>query len=170
MEKIIDDKIVELIKNNENIPISEISRILGIPEEEIERRIRSFSDARQKILIVDDEMATLRPLKRALEAEDYTVLEACDGYEAIEKSKAEMPELIILDLMLPGMDGIEVCSRLKKDARTEKIPVIMLTAKDEVRNKVKGLEIGADDYVAKPFNLNELKARIKSVLRRSRDV
>lgn len=170
MGKNIDDKIVELIKNNEDISSSEISQILGIPEEEVERRIRSFSDARQKILIVDDEMATLRPLKRSLEAEDYTVLEACDGYEAIEKSKAEIPELIILDLMLPGMDGIEVCSRLKKDALTEKIPVIMLTAKDEVRDKVKGLEIGADDYVAKPFNLNELKARIKSVLRRSRDV
>lgn len=170
MKKNIDDKIIELVKNNENISNSEISRILGIPEKEVDRRIRSFSDARQKVLIVDDEMATLLPLKRSLEAEGYIVIEACDGYEAIEKSKAEMPELIILDLMLPGMDGIEVCNQLKKDALTEKIPIIMLTAKDEVRDKVEGLEIGADDYVTKPFNLNELKARIKSVLRRSRDI
>ena len=170
MKKNIDDKIIELIKNNEDISSPEISRILGIPEKEIEKRIRSFSDTRQKILIVDDEMATLLPLKRSLESEGYIVIEACDGYEAIKKSKSEMPELIILDLMMPGMDGIEVCNQLKKDALTEKIPVIMLTARDEVRDKVEGLETGADDYVTKPFNLNELKARIKSVLRRSRDI
>jgi two-component system alkaline phosphatase synthesis response regulator PhoP len=169
MKKNIDDKIVELVKNNENISNSEISRILGIPEKEVERRIRSFSEVRQKILIVDDEMATLLPLKRSLEAEDYIVIEAYDGYEAVEKSKTEVPELIILDLMLPGMNGFEVCSQLKKDVHTEKIPVIMLTAKDEVHDKVEGLEIGADDYVTKPFNLNELKARIKSVLRRSKE-
>jgi two-component system alkaline phosphatase synthesis response regulator PhoP len=169
MKKKIDDKIVELIKNNENISNSEISRILGLPEEEVERRIRNFSDARQKILIVDDEMATLLPLKRSLEAEGFMVIEAYDGYEAVEKSTTEMPELIILDLMLPGMNGFEVCSQLKKDAHTEKIPVIMLTAKDEVHDKVEGLEIGADDYVTKPFILNELKARIKSVLRRSKE-
>jgi len=170
MNKSIDDKIVELIKNNENISSSEISRILNISEKEVERRIRSFSDVRQKIMIVDDEMATLLPLKRSLESEDYLVIEAYDGYEAIKKAKTEMPELIILDIMLPGMDGIETCSQLKKDVLTEKIPIIMLTAKDEVRHIVKGLEIGADDYVTKPFNLNELKARIKSVLRRSKEI
>ncbi len=170
MNKSIDDKIVELIKNNENISSSEIARILKITEKEVEKRIRSFSDTRKKIMIVDDEMATLLPLKRSLESEDYIVIEAYDGYEAIKKAKTEMPELIILDIMLPGMDGIETCSQLKKDVLTEKIPIIMLTAKDEVRHVVKGLEIGADDYVTKPFNLNELKARIKSVLRRSREI
>jgi two-component system alkaline phosphatase synthesis response regulator PhoP len=170
MNKSIDDKIIELIKNNENISSSEISRNLEIPEKEVERRIKSFSDTRQKVMIVDDEMATLLPLKRSLESEDYIVIEAYDGYEAIKKAKSEMPELILLDIMLPGMDGIEVCRQLKEDVFTEKIPVIMLTAKDEVRHKVKGLEIGADDYVTKPFNLNELKARIKSVLRRSKDI
>jgi len=124
MNKSIDDKIVELIKNNENISSSEISRILNISEKEVERRIRSFSDVRQKIMIVDDEMATLLPLKRSLESEDYLVIEAYDGYEAIKKAKTEMPELIILDIMLPGMDGIETCSQLKKDVLTEKIPII----------------------------------------------
>ncbi len=170
MKNNIDNKIVELIKNNENISSSEISRILGIPEKEIEKRIKSFSDIRQKILIVDDEMATLLPLKRSLESEGYIVIEARDGYEAIKRSKSEMPELIILDLMMPGMDGIEVCNQLKKDSLTEKIPVIMLTARDEVRDKVEGLETGADDYVTKPFNLNELKARIRNILKRSREI
>lgn len=164
----IDNKIIELIKTDENISGVEISRILGIPEKEVAERVRNFSDTRPKILIVDDEMDTLIPLKRSLEAEDYIVLEAYEGNEAMRKSKAEIPDLILLDLMLPGMDGYEVCSRLKKDARTENIPVIMLTARDEVRDKVEGLDIGADDYVTKPFNLNELKARIKSALRRTR--
>ncbi len=166
----IEDTIVELIKNNENISNSEISKKLGIPEKEVERRIKHLSDVRQKIMIVDDEMATLLPLKRSLEAEGYVVIEAVNGYEAMEKSKIEMPELIVLDLMLPGIDGFEVCSQLKKNPLTEKIPVIMLTAKDEVRDKVEGLDLGADDYVTKPFNLNELKARIRNVLKRSREI
>jgi two-component system alkaline phosphatase synthesis response regulator PhoP len=170
MTKNIDDKIVELIRNNENISSSDISRILGIPEKEVERRIRGFSDVRQKIMIVDDEMATLLPLKRSLEAEGYIVIEAVNGYEAIEKSKTELPELIVLDLMLPGIDGFDVCTQLKKDTLTEKIPVIMLTAKDEMRDKVEGLQMGADDYVTKPFNLNELKARIRNILKRSREI
>ena len=113
MNKNIDDKIVELIGKNENISNREISRIIGILEKEVERRIKAFSDIRQKILIVDDEIATLLPLKRSLEAEGYSVIEAVNGYEAIEKSKTEFPELIILDLMLPGIDGFEVCVSLK---------------------------------------------------------
>ncbi len=163
----IDKKILELIKHDENISSSEISHKLGIPKDIVEKRIRDFSDTRQRILIVDDEMDALLPLKRSLEAEDYIVLEAYDGSEAIKKSKSEIPDLILLDIMLPGMDGYEVCSRLKKDPLTGKIPVIMLTAKDEITDKVEGFEIGADDYVTKPFNLTELKARIKSVLRRT---
>jgi two-component system alkaline phosphatase synthesis response regulator PhoP len=169
MNKNIGDKIVELIKKNENISNKEISRIIGIPEKEVETHIRSFSDSREKIMIVDDEMSTLLPLKRSLEAQGYIVIEAYDGYQAIEKAKTEKPELIVLDLMLPGIDGFEVCAQLKKDEITEKIPVIMLTAKDEVRDKVEGLEMGADDYITKPFNLNELKARIKNVLKRSKE-
>jgi len=169
MNKNIDDKIIELIKKNEKISNKEISGIMGIPEKEVETRIRGFSDARPKIMIVDDEMSTLLPLKRSLEAQGYIVIEAYDGYQAIEKSKTEIPELIILDLMLPGIDGFEVCVQLKKDEITGKIPVIMLTARDEVRDKVVGLEMGADDYITKPFNLNELKARIKNVLKRSKE-
>ncbi|VVB95176.1 Chemotaxis protein CheY [uncultured archaeon] len=163
----IDEKILELVRKDEKIPNKEISRILGIPEEEVAARIGKFSDTRYKILIVDDEMDTLLPLKRSLEVEDYLVIEAFDGQEAINKTRTEIPDIILLDLMLPGMDGYEVCARLKKDEFTKNIPIIMLTARDTKRDTVKGLETGADDYVAKPFNLNELKARIKSVLRRS---
>lgn len=164
----IDEKILEAIKRNETISAPELSRILGIPEEEVSARIRNFSDTRYKILIVDDEMDTLLPLKRSLQVEDYNIISASNGYEAIDKAKTEIPDLVLLDLMMPEMDGYEVCARLKKDARTKNIPIIMLTARDAVRDKVKGLDIGADDYVTKPFNLNELKARIKTALRRSK--
>ena len=162
----IDKKIIELIKKNEKISNSEISRMLGIRELEIAERIENISDTRSKILLVDDEIDTLLPLKMSLEAEDYLVLGASNGFEALELAKTNIPDLILLDIMMPGMDGYEVCAQLKKDPVMRNIPVIMLTAKDAVREKVKGLDIGADDYVTKPFNLNELKARIKSVMRR----
>jgi two-component system alkaline phosphatase synthesis response regulator PhoP len=165
----IDNKIIELIKKNEKISNSEISRILGIREVEIAERIENFSDTRSKILLVDDEIDTLLPLKMSLEAEDYLVLGASNGFEALELAKTNIPDLILLDIMMPEMDGYEVCAQLKKDPVMRNIPVIMLTAKDAVREKVKGLDIGADDYVTKPFNLNELKARIKSVMRRFGD-
>ena len=169
-KKNIDKRIIELIQQDENISYSKISQIVGIPEKDIEEKIKNFSDIREKILIVDDEMSTLMPLKRSLESEDYAVVEAYDGHEAIKKANEEIPDLIILDLMLPGMDGIEVCQHLKTDTQTEKIPIIMLTAKDNINDKVEGLQIGADDYVTKPFVLKELKARIKSVMRRSGNI
>ncbi len=165
-EDAIDKKIIELIEKYEKISNSEISNILGIPEDEIAQRIEKFSDTRSKILIVDDEIDTLLPLKRSLEVENYLVEGASNGHEALMKVKNDVPDLILLDLMMPEMDGYEVCTRLKNDEMTKNIPIIMLTAKDAVRDKVKGLDIGADDYVTKPFNLNELKARIKSALRR----
>ncbi|MCZ7382472.1 MAG: response regulator [Candidatus Methanoperedens sp.] len=115
-------------------------------------------------------MDTLLPLKKSLEAGGYIVVEALNGQEALNMVKDEIPDIILLDIMLPGMDGYEVCSRLKNNALTKNIPIIMLTARDNVKEKVKGLETGADDYVAKPYNLHELKARIKSVLRRSRNM
>ncbi len=166
----LDDKILELIKNDETISNREISRKLGIPEEEVSARIENFSDTRPTVMIVDDEMDTLLPLKRSLEVENYKIIEAYNGQEAIEKARTEIPDLVLLDLMLPGMDGYDVCNLLKKSISTKNIPIIMLTAKDTVRDTVKGLDTGADDYVTKPFNLNELKARIKSVLRRSRNI
>ncbi len=163
----IDDRIIELLKHDGTISSLEISRKLGISEEDVEARIGNLSDTRPKVLIVDDEIDTLLPLKKSLEVEGYIVVEALNGQEALNKVRNEIPDIILLDLMLPGMDGYEVCTRLKNNALTRNIPIIMLTARDYVKDRVKGLEIGADDYVAKPFNLHELKARIKNVLRRS---
>jgi two-component system alkaline phosphatase synthesis response regulator PhoP len=166
----IDDRILQLIKKDSNISNNEISRIIGIPENEIATRIRNISDTRPIILIVDDDMDSLLPLKRSLERENYKVVEAYNGQEAILKATAETPDVILLDLMMPGMDGYEVCNRLKKEITSKNTQIIMLTARDDVGDKVRGLELGADDYVTKPFNLSELKARIKTALRRTNNL
>jgi len=162
-----DRRIVEMLQKDATLSYGEIAERLGITEREVEGRIRRLSDTRTKILIVDDELDTLLPLKRALEMEDFNVIEAQDGVEALEKVRAEIPDLVLLDLMLPKINGFEVCQRLKQDEATSAIPIIMLTAKGETSDKVEGIEIGADDYVTKPFDLAELKARIKAVLRRT---
>jgi len=162
-----DRKIVEMLQKNAMLSYDAIAEQLGITESEVEKRIKRLSDTRTKILIVDDELDTLLPLKRALEMEDFNVIEAQDGAEALEKVRSEIPDLLLLDLMLPKLNGFEVCQRLKKDDATNSIPIIMLTAKGETSDKIKGIEIGADDYVTKPFDLDELKARIKAVLRRT---
>ena len=162
----IDKKIVTIIEKEPDKSYKQIAEQLQITETEVEERVERLSDMRLKMLIVDDELDTLIPLKRTLEAEDYQVLEASDGMEAIEKTRSEHPDLILLDLMMPGMDGIEVCKVLKEDPSTNDIPILMLTAKGDVEDKIGGIEIGADDYVTKPFDLGELKARIKMILRR----
>lgn len=118
-----------------------------------------------KILVVDDEQSIRELLEFNLKKNGYETLTAADGGEALQK--AEGTDLILLDLMLPEIDGIEVCRRLKTAARTADIPIIMLTAKAEEVDRIIGLEMGADDYVAKPFSMRELMARIKAVLRRS---
>lgn len=118
-----------------------------------------------KILVVDDEQSIRELLEFNLKKNGYETLTAADGREALQK--AEGTDLILLDLMLPEIDGIEVCRRLKAAARTADIPIIMLTAKAEEVDRIIGLEMGADDYVAKPFSMRELMARIKAVLRRS---
>ncbi len=165
----ISGKILSLMEENPDITIKEISESLSVSEDLIEETLRKMSDARQKILIVDDEMDALLALKVALEAEGYNIVEAKDGYEAIDTAHSENPDVILLDLMIPGIDGFEVCRQLKSDPVYSHIPVIMLTARGEIDDKVEGIELGADDYVTKPFNLKELKARIKMILRRNQD-
>lgn len=122
-----------------------------------------------KILVVDDEYHIVELVKFNLESNGYTVVEASDGSEALSKAKEESPDLILLDIMLPIIDGTEVCKKLKSDISTESIPIIMLTAKSDEMDKIIGLEIGADDYMTKPFSVRELLARIKAVLRRRTD-
>ena len=168
-QKQIDQEILRLIEQQPDITNKEIARILSLPENMIEDLLEELSDTRQKILIVDDELDALTALKRALEADNYNIVEAADGLSAIEKVKTEKPDVVLLDLMMPEMDGIEACKHLKSDPKYKHIPIIMLTAKGEIDNKIEGIEMGADDYVTKPFNLHELKARIKMVLRRAQD-
>ncbi|SHH63891.1 response regulator transcription factor [Desulfosporosinus lacus] len=118
------------------------------------------------ILVVDDEEPILELLRFNLEKEGYLVCVAKDGQEALERVEKEQPDLVVLDLMLPGMDGLEVCRRIRLIPKYQQIPIIMLTAKGEVIDKVLGLELGADDYMTKPFSPRELLARIKARLRR----
>lgn len=121
----------------------------------------------ETVLIVDDEQDLRRLLGYFLKKEGYEVLEAATGEEALNLAREDPPDLIILDLMLPGIDGIEVCRLLKRNESTVSIPIIMLTAKGAEADIVKGLETGADDYVPKPFSTAVLVARVKSLLRRS---
>jgi two-component system alkaline phosphatase synthesis response regulator PhoP len=121
---------------------------------------------RKNILIVEDEKDIIEVLRYYLEKENYRIHVAQDGFNALELASKIIPNLILLDLMLPRLDGIETCRRLKADERLRDIPVIMVTAKAEEADKIKGLEIGADDYVTKPFSAKELVARVKAHLRR----
>jgi DNA-binding response OmpR family regulator len=122
----------------------------------------------ERILVVEDEPDLRSLLDRSLEDAGYRVSLAEDGIEALEKAMTEPLDLVLLDLMIPHIDGIEVCRRLKRDSRTARVPVIMLTARQEPVDRITGLELGADDYVTKPFNLRELVLRVGAVLSRSR--
>ena len=118
-----------------------------------------------KILVVDDETYIVELVKFNLEKEGYRVIVAFDGMHALEMVKEENPHLILLDIMLPGMDGLEVCRTLKQDLNYNTIPIIMLTAKGDEFDTVLGLEMGADDYIKKPFSPREMVARVKARLR-----
>jgi len=118
-----------------------------------------------KILVVDDEPDAVELIAFNLKAAGYEVVTAADGEEALKKARSVNPSLIILDLMLPEVDGLEVCKILRRDAKTSALPIIMLTAKAAELDRVLGLELGADDYVAKPFSPRELVLRVKRLLR-----
>src|SRR6476619_8269018 len=117
-----------------------------------------------KILIVDDEPTIVELLEEHLRSEGYETNHAYSGEEALQLLDSDVPDLVILDLMLPGMDGYEVCRLMQKDARLNHIPVIMLTARSAVPNKVLGYQRGADDYVVKPFDPDELSVRVRAQL------
>jgi two-component system alkaline phosphatase synthesis response regulator PhoP len=121
---------------------------------------------KERILVVDDEEDLLELIKYNLSKEGYRTSGVGTGEEAIRRARSDLPDLVVLDLLLPNVDGLEVCRVLKNDARTKHIPVVMLTAKGEEADMVTGLEMGADDYLAKPFSPRVLIARIKAVLRR----
>ncbi len=123
----------------------------------------------KKILVVDDEEDILNLLSYNLEKAGFLVVTAEDGPEALELAVKEVPDLILLDIMLPNMEGTEVLKRLKADASTEGTPVIMLTAKGEEIDRIVGFELGADDYITKPFSPRELILRVRAIFKRTRD-
>ena len=122
---------------------------------------------KEKVLVVDDEEHIVELIKFNLESAGYEVFTANNGIDAVDVAIENRPKLILLDLMLPGMDGFDVCKELKRNRETKNISVIMLTAKSEELDKILGLELGADDYITKPFSVREMLARVKAVLRRS---
>jgi phosphate regulon transcriptional regulator PhoB len=122
----------------------------------------------REVLVVEDEPDIRRLVVLHLERDGFRCRTAANGLDALREAKANVPELVVLDLMLPGLDGLEVCRRLRSDASTAGVPIIMLTAKSDEVDRVVGLEVGADDYVAKPFSPKELVARVRAVLRRAR--
>ena len=124
------------------------------------------SNMAEKVLIIDDEEHIVELIKYNLESSGYKTYEAYNGIDGLKIARKELPDLILLDLMLPGIDGLEVCKRLRADDKLKQVPIIMLTAKSEEIDKILGLELGADDYITKPFSIRELNARIKAVLRR----
>src|SRR5438132_2876262 len=121
---------------------------------------------KQKILIVDDEPEAVELVEFNLKQAGYDVASAVDGAEALKKTRALLPSLIVLDVMLPELDGLEVCRMLRRDPATAAIPIIMLTAKAAEIDRVLGLELGADDYLTKPFSPRELVLRVKNLLKR----
>ena len=126
-------------------------------------------NSRGTILVIDDERDLIELVRYNLDKEGFDVLAASDGTSGLEIATKHKPDLVVLDLMMPGMDGLDVCRRMRADDRTRRIPVIMLTAKAGETDRIVGLEMGADDYVTKPFSPRELVARVKAVLRRTSD-
>jgi len=120
----------------------------------------------KQIFVVEDEKDIVELLTYNLEKDGYRVLSEMDGAAALKKIPEKMPDLVLLDLMLPKVDGLTICKTLKSNPRTAHIPVVMLTAKGEESDKIVGLELGADDYMTKPFSVKELLARVRAVLRR----
>ncbi len=118
----------------------------------------------KKILIVDDEPTLVATLRYSLERDGFEVISADNGESAVSSARSHRPDLIVLDLMLPGLDGLQVCRTLRREMQ---VPILMLTAKSEEIDKVLGLELGADDYVTKPFSMREVMARVRALLRRA---
>ena len=147
-----------------------LTYILKIAENGNVLRLRIM--ANEKILIVDDEEDVLELVRYNLNRSGYQIETASSGEEALSKARKSSPDLIILDLMLPGIDGLEVCKKLKGDIKTEHIPIVMLTAKGDESDIVTGLELGAEDYITKPFSPKVLIARVRRILHRavSRDL
>jgi DNA-binding response OmpR family regulator len=127
----------------------------------------TVEETMSKVLVVEDEETLLRNLAEKLKGEGFSVVTAADGEDGLEKLREEHPDLLILDIMLPKLDGLSLCRLVRRDPATTHIPIIMLTARGTEVDKIVGLESGADDYVVKPFGLGEFLARVRAVMRRA---
>jgi DNA-binding response OmpR family regulator len=185
----IKNKIIEFLKTKQyGASASEISKVVGHNritvskyleimkahhlldyEEVASAKVWHLSKKRDKptVLIVDDEPHVVDLVAISLMSSQYNIIKAYSGFDALDKVYSETPDLIILDLMMPNINGFEVCQKLKENALTQHIPVIILSAKGELTDKLKGMKIGADDYITKPFDPMELEARVSMVLRRT---
>ena len=132
--------------------------------------VSKVNSSTETILVVDDDTDILALLEMSLTSDGFNVITASDGMEGLERAKTDLPDLILLDVMMPYMDGLQVIEKLKADRDTRSIPVLWLTAKSQTEDKLKGLETGGDDYITKPFGLREVSARINAVLGRTRPV
>jgi two-component system, OmpR family, response regulator MprA len=126
--------------------------------------------AMPQLLAIDDELSILDVIRIGMQKEGFTVEIAQDGLTGMARARTLQPDIIVLDILLPGINGLEVCRQLRADSVTANIPILMLTAKDEIRDRVVGLEMGADDYLTKPFSFDELLARVRAILRRQQRI
>jgi DNA-binding response OmpR family regulator len=163
-EKNLDHEILKLIESQPEISDKDIAKKLSISEELVKTRISNFEDTRQKILIMGDGNNT-HSLKPALEAENYNVVKASGSF-ALEVVKTEKPDLILLDTGLADLDSFNVCRQIKTSSRYWWMPVVMLSKRGGLKNRVEAFESGADDYITAPFNPLEVKTRVGTILRR----
>jgi len=164
----LDNKILKMIEAKPEMSDKDIAFELSVAEEMVKMRIENFKDTREKILIVNNGHNVYDSLKPLLEAENFCVVKASSGSSVLETIKIEKPDIVLLDTGLGAKGGFEICRQLKASSRYWWIPVVMLSERCEVTDKVKAFEAGADDYITPPFNSMELKARLGMILRRTR--
>lgn len=164
--KNLDHEILKLIEAQPEISDSDIASRLSVPEELVKVRIANLEDTRQKILIMGNGSSILN-IKATLEAENYNVVKAPGGFPALEAVKTEKPDLVLLDTGLADLEGFKICKQLRTSSRYWWIPVMVLSERGGVKNRVEAFESGVDDYVTTPFNPVELRARVGMILRRN---
>jgi two-component system, OmpR family, alkaline phosphatase synthesis response regulator PhoP len=166
--KNLDHEIIKLIEAHPEISCKDIAFNLSVSEELVETHIENLNDTREKILVLSYGSSIYDSLKMALETENYIIVKASGGSSALEAVKTEKPDLVLLDTGLLDKGGFDICKQLKTSSRYWWIPIVVLSERTEVQDRLEAFESGADDYVSTPFTLLELKARISMILRHKR--